>query len=104
MAEVHSCRHVVRLELDCAMKLSQGVDAPRFGAVGAADRMECGRELRVDLESVLQLDDRLVVLPFGLVGDSSLEVLLLLDVRVLGAGPSKERDHQVGPEQAHRHL
>src|SRR5262249_4585700 len=104
LAKVGPGRLVVRLELDRPAELSHRVEVPRLGPIGPADRVKSWSELRVDLQSVLQLDDRLVVFPVGVIGDPLLEILSFRDVRVLGTCPNEEHDQEAGRETARLHL
>ena len=74
-----------RLEARRAAELAYGVLVPRLRAVSLPERPERGDHVRVDLERVAKLDDRLVGAPLGLVLDPTLVVRLLPGDRVLDA-------------------
>jgi hypothetical protein len=66
--------------------------------VGAPEGEEGGGELGVDLQSVLQLDDGLVVLALRGVLGAPIKVALLLDIRILGEATSvNSSTRQVAP-------
>ena len=92
LAQVDAGPRNIRLDFDRALELPDGIEVPGLCAVRATQRVERGSELGVDLERVPELDDRLVGLPVLRVGDTLLEVPLLLDVRVLSAGHEGQRD------------
>jgi hypothetical protein len=68
---------IVGLELDGAAELPRGIEVPCLGGVRTAYEVHGGRELRVDLQRILQLDGRLVVLALGVVPLGFLKVSLL---------------------------
>src|SRR5262249_6234136 len=76
---------VVGLQTRGAAKLAYGIQMPGLGRVRAAKEVQGGRELRVRLESILELDDGFVVLALRVIAPGLVEIPLLDDRRVLRA-------------------
>ena len=85
LSKIDPDRHVVRLQLEGALKLSDRIAVPRLRLVRPPQKMPRSRELRVDLKRILQRDDRLIVFAGAVVPDALLQVAVLPAVWILDA-------------------
>ena len=81
--------------LSRSAQLPGRVGVPALGVIRAAERVESRSEGRVQLEGILQIDDCLVILAFLEMARAPIEVLGLLDGRILST-----REEENGSQDA----